>query len=197
MMNKIFCLLGGCAVGKDTVRSILLQDYEQHFVPAVSTTTRPPRKGEVDGVHYYFEDDKAFNFYKDTHQFVEMREYTTATGEVWRYGYTYHEIEDKLAQNNILIIADLAGFMDFKVIYGEQAVGIYLQLDRDTRVQRYLNRDVITFELVEEAVRRIKDDDERAFLVVDQWVDKTFNNHDSKTTAKEIVDYLIQEELIK
>jgi guanylate kinase len=41
-------------VGKGTLINRLLADHPGRFGFSVSHTTRPPRAGEVDGVHYHF-----------------------------------------------------------------------------------------------------------------------------------------------
>jgi guanylate kinase len=47
-------------VGKGTVVTRLTQEHPEIFV-SVSVTTRPPRPGEVDGVHYHFVSDAEFD----------------------------------------------------------------------------------------------------------------------------------------
>jgi len=47
-------------VGKGTVVTRLSQQHPEIFV-SVSVTTRPPRPGEVDGVHYHFVSDAEFD----------------------------------------------------------------------------------------------------------------------------------------
>jgi guanylate kinase len=51
---------GPTAVGKGTVVSRLSTDHPEIFV-SVSATTRPPRPGEVDGVHYLFVGEEEFD----------------------------------------------------------------------------------------------------------------------------------------
>lgn len=53
-------LSGPTAVGKGTVVTQLAQDHPEIFV-SVSATTRPPRPGEVDGVHYLFVSEADFD----------------------------------------------------------------------------------------------------------------------------------------
>lgn len=48
----ILCGPSGC--GKSTLLKKLFNDYPEKFQFSVSHTTRSPRPGEVDGVHYYF-----------------------------------------------------------------------------------------------------------------------------------------------
>lgn len=194
MKHKIICLLGGACTGKDTVRNGLLMKQDMLNVhSAVSTTTRPKRLGEEDGIHYHFIGDSRFKELEDEDAFVEVRTYEVADGSIWRYGYTYEEINQVLEKGHVLLIVDLEGFQEFKSLYGEDCMGIYLDIDRDIRIQRYLNRDELTFDMVEEAVRRIKDDDERAFLFVENWVDKIFKGFtNSEELITEVTAYLLQ-----
>ncbi len=53
-------LAGPAAVGKGTVVGCLRRRYPQVWL-SVSVTTRRPRPGEVDGVHYHFVEDREFD----------------------------------------------------------------------------------------------------------------------------------------
>jgi guanylate kinase len=57
---RLTVLSGPTAVGKGTVVTRLTQQHPDIFV-SVSVTTRPPRPGEVDGVHYHFISDAEFD----------------------------------------------------------------------------------------------------------------------------------------
>jgi len=57
---RLTVLSGPTAVGKGTVVTRLTQEHPEIFV-SVSVTTRPPRPGEVDGVHYHFISDAEFD----------------------------------------------------------------------------------------------------------------------------------------
>ena len=59
--HKIICIMGGACSGKDTLREMMMERYDDEFVSATSTTTRPMRVGEVEGKSYYFVDDAEFN----------------------------------------------------------------------------------------------------------------------------------------
>jgi guanylate kinase len=50
---RLTVVSGPTAVGKGTVVAALAKSHPEIFV-SVSATTRPPRPGEVDGVHYLF-----------------------------------------------------------------------------------------------------------------------------------------------
>ena len=51
--GKLFVISGASGVGKGTVLKAVMDKREDLFF-SVSATTRDPRPGEVDGVHYYF-----------------------------------------------------------------------------------------------------------------------------------------------
>jgi guanylate kinase len=55
----LFVISGPSGVGKGTVREALLEGRDDIQV-SISATTRPPRKGEVDGVDYFFMDRETF-----------------------------------------------------------------------------------------------------------------------------------------
>jgi guanylate kinase len=57
---RLTVLSGPTAVGKGTVVTRLAREHPDIFV-SVSVTTRPPRPGEVDGVHYHFISDAEFD----------------------------------------------------------------------------------------------------------------------------------------
>jgi guanylate kinase len=74
-------LSGPTAVGKGTVVAALARDHPEIFV-SVSATTRNPRPGEVDGVHYLFVSEAAFD---EMIRADELLEWAVVHG-VHRYG---------------------------------------------------------------------------------------------------------------
>jgi guanylate kinase len=59
MTGKLIVLTGPSGVGKGTLLKALLLKHPELYL-SVSATTRSPRAGEVDGVHYYFYDRDRF-----------------------------------------------------------------------------------------------------------------------------------------
>ena len=74
-------LSGPTAVGKGTVVSRLAAEHPEIFV-SVSATTRPPRPGEVDGVHYLFVSEDEFDTLVAEHALLEW----AVVHGVHRYG---------------------------------------------------------------------------------------------------------------
>ena len=72
--GKTFVICGPSGVGKGTVVARLLaSDPRLYF--SVSATTRPPRQGEVDGVHYHFLSREQFQRWIDEDAFLEHAEF--------------------------------------------------------------------------------------------------------------------------
>jgi guanylate kinase len=69
----LFVVSAPSGTGKSTlVRALLSEVPDVEF--SVSYTTRPPREGEVDGVHYHFVDRARFEAMVEREQFVEWAE---------------------------------------------------------------------------------------------------------------------------
>lgn len=51
--GQLIVVTGPMATGKDTIREVLIERHPE-IERVMSTTTRPPREGEIDGVTYHF-----------------------------------------------------------------------------------------------------------------------------------------------
>jgi guanylate kinase len=72
--NPLLVVVSGpSGVGKSTIVAELARRRPQ-VVPIVTTTTRPRRAGEVEGVHYHFVDEQAFAALRDSGGLLEWAE---------------------------------------------------------------------------------------------------------------------------
>lgn len=102
---RLTVLAGPTAVGKGTVVQALRKLHPE-LVVSVSATTRPPRPGEVDGVHYRFLSDGEFD---ELIASDGMLEWATVHGR-HRYGTPRGPVEDALARGErVLLEIDLDG----------------------------------------------------------------------------------------
>lgn len=69
----MFILSSPSGAGKTTLSRMLLA-ADSEIKLSVSATTRPPRPGEIDGVHYHFVSDATFNAMVDEDDFYEWAE---------------------------------------------------------------------------------------------------------------------------
>ena len=72
--GKTFIISGPSGVGKSTVLRELFRDREDLYF-SISATTRQPREGEVDGVHYHFIDVDRFRQMIQEDACLEYAEY--------------------------------------------------------------------------------------------------------------------------
>lgn len=72
--GKTFIISGPSGVGKSTVLKALLEQRSNVYF-SVSATTREPRPGEENGVHYHFLDVDTFREWIAKDQFLEYAEY--------------------------------------------------------------------------------------------------------------------------
>ena len=78
MRGKTFIISGPSGVGKSTVLSALLEKRKNLYF-SVSATTRDPRPGELDGIHYHFMDAESFRKWIAMDQFLEYAEYVATS----------------------------------------------------------------------------------------------------------------------
>lgn len=102
---RLTVLAGPTAVGKGTVSADLRARYPQVWL-SVSATTRAPRPGEVDGVHYHFVTPEAFDAMAAS---GELLEWAVVHGRN-RYGTPRRPVEERLAAGEpALLEIDLQG----------------------------------------------------------------------------------------
>ncbi len=90
-MARVFVITGPSGVGKGTlIRNLLSRVPELEL--SVSATTRRPRPGEEDGVHYHFLTDDQFAQRVDEGAFVEHADYSGR-----RYGTLRSELDKRTA----------------------------------------------------------------------------------------------------
>lgn len=181
-MNKLIVLCGGSGTGKDTLAQMIADKCNANTL--VSATTRPMRTGELEAVNYYFVDDETFDRLEMNDKIVASRKYDTEFG-VWRYGLNVDEIDSKLSKSHCVTIVDMGGLEQLKAKYGEQIVSVYLYLDKDTRAERYVNRDKVTFDGLKECIRRIEDD-EIVFKDARFKTDLSFYNRNTRQTFDQL-----------
>lgn len=103
--RRLAVLAGPTAVGKGTVAAHVREHHPEVWV-SVSVTTRAPRPGEVDGVHYHFVDDDEF---ERRRQAGELLEWAVVHGRA-KYGTPRQPVLDAIEQGRQpLLEIDLQG----------------------------------------------------------------------------------------
>jgi guanylate kinase len=98
--TTLFVVSGPSGSGKTSVMRYLLSNE------LLSFTTRPMRKGEVDGVDYEFISQDTFDSKFSNGELVE---YTTYVGNGYSYGLTENELFSKLDKGDAFFVCDAVG----------------------------------------------------------------------------------------
>jgi guanylate kinase len=102
--RRLTVLSGPSGVGKSTVVAELRRAHPEVWL-SVSVTTRRPRPGEVNGVHYYFVDGAEFDRLAEAGELLEWAEFAGN-----RYGTPREPVLKKLAEGvPTLLEIDLEG----------------------------------------------------------------------------------------
>ena len=101
--GRLFVLSGASGVGKSTIVKKLMEKRSD-ILFSVSATTREPREGEVDGVHYNFITEKKFQDMIKNNEFLEYDEHSKAF-----YGTPLAQLEEKLERGDVVLDVEPAG----------------------------------------------------------------------------------------
>ena len=102
--GMLLVVSGASGTGKGTLVKRLLQE-DPSFVFSVSATTRAPREGEIDGVHYHFLTEAQYDGLLAKDAFLEH-----ATVHDHRYGTLKEEVYGRMERGqNVLLDIDTQG----------------------------------------------------------------------------------------
>jgi guanylate kinase len=176
--SRLVVLAGPTAVGKGTVAAAIREDHPDVWI-SVSATTRRPRPGEVDGVHYWFVSDQEFDRMTGA---GELLEWAVVHGAA-RYGTPRGPVEEILASGRpALLEIDLQGARQVRASM-PQALFVFLKPPSwEELVRRLTGRGT---ESSPEQARRLET--ARAELAAESEFDVTVVNHEVHAAAAELV----------
>lgn len=176
--SRLVVLAGPTAVGKGTVAAQIRTHHPEIWI-SVSATTRAPRPGEVDGVHYHFVSEERFTELVESDQMLEWAQVHGAA----RYGTPRGPVQERLdAGVPALLEIDLQGARQVKESMPE-ALFVFLKPPSwDELVRRLVGRGT---ETPEEQQRRLAT--AKHELAAESWFDTTIVNHEVQTAAAELV----------
>lgn len=118
--------------GKTTLKDLVIKDFPD-IKYSISATTRQPRAGEVDGVHYFFKTKEEFEELIKNDGLIEWNE---VHGNY--YGTPKSFVEQTLAEGNrVLFDLDVFGKVNFDKVY-PTATGILILPPSDEELERRL-----------------------------------------------------------
>lgn len=120
----IAVLVGASGTGKTSIARFLAENHG--WFHGITTTTRPRRDSEQDGVDYNFTDDAGFRVKLNAGEFCE-------TVEQW--GYKYGSPAPQ-AEQDLVVVLNIAGAMTYRKMYGDNVHIIGLFCEESVRCSR-------------------------------------------------------------
>jgi len=192
MKNKIIVLVAPSGSGKDAILDELIK---KGYSAIVSDTSRPIRKGEKEGITYFFKEKKDFLKNIQKNKMVEYRKYNTLVNnipDIWYYGVSYKAIEN--IKNKSVLILDLKGLKNLRKKFPKLDItSFYIFVDYDIKRKRLEKRS----DYNKEETDRREIDDKKNFTsqnlkIVDYQID---NNGKLEEAVNKIISIMKKEKI--
>ena len=110
--GELVCILGPSGAGKDSVCN-LVASYNPNLWISVSCTSRDIRKGEVEGVNYFYLTKDEFEEKIKNNDFLEYATYNNSY-----YGTPLYKIKEKLNEGkDVVLVIEVQGALKVKKLY--------------------------------------------------------------------------------
>lgn len=173
--GTLFVIAGPSGVGKGTLVSMLRKNHSEISL-SVSATTRNPRPGEIDGVHYIFLTKTDFQNRIESGEFLEWAEFS---GNY--YGTNKKFVEKMLeAGQNIILEIDVQGALQVKNIL-KDAILIFIESPSFEELkERLIKRSTETEEEIQKRLSVVKSEREQKqkfnYIMVNDNLDNALKN---------------------
>jgi len=183
--SRLVVLAGPTAVGKGTVAGEIREHHPEVWI-SVSATTRSPRPGEEDGVHYWFVSEEEFSRLVAAGEMLEW----AVVHQTARYGTPRRAVEEMLEEGRpALLEIDLQGARQVRESMPE-ALFVFLKPPSwDELVRRLTGRGT---ESAEEQARRLETALEE--LAAEEEFDVTIVNREVHAAAEELVALMVDQQ---
>jgi guanylate kinase len=183
--SRLVVLAGPTAVGKGSVAAAVRERHPEVWI-SVSVTTRPPRPGEQEGVHYFFVSDDEFEAMVERGELLEW----AVVHRSARYGTPRGPVEAALAAGRLALLEiDLQGARQVRETMPD-ALFVFLKPPSwDELVRRLVGRGTET-----EAERSRRLETALGELAAEREFDVTVVNHEIHAAADELVALMMLEQ---
>lgn len=150
--GKLIIISAPSGCGKSTIINEIIKNKSLKLEFSISATTREPRRGEKDGVNYYFLSLEEFKSAIANDELVEYEE----VYEGRFYGTLKKEVERIQSKgDNVILDIDVKGGINVKKKYGKNALSIFIQPPSiDTLRHRLLSRGTDSIEAINQRVNK-------------------------------------------
>lgn len=153
--GKLLIISGFSGVGKGTVVKALLSKYDDCVV-SVSATTREPREGEQDGIHYFFIKKEEFEQLIQQNKLLEYAQYVDNY-----YGTPVDFVNDKIQSGtNVILEIEMQGALKVKEKVPEAKLIFILPPTAVTLRDRLVGRGTENAEVIQKRLIRAGEETE-------------------------------------
>ncbi len=174
MKGSILVVSGPSGSGKTSLARVVCEELGERAYFSISTTTRPKREGEKEGVDYFFVTKEEFLKDVEDGYFLEWAE---VHGNF--YGTSKKQINSALKKGKIVFLdIDVQGYESVKKTYENVVTGVFITTkDKNTLIQRLQKRGTETKESIEirmiNAMHEMKKIPEYDFLLINDDFDES------------------------
>lgn len=186
--KKAIILTGPSGGGKTTLAHFVLNTFP-YIMRSVSVTTRNPRKGEKEGLDYYFFTPEEFEEHIKNDSFVEWEQ----VYEGLYYGTLKKEVERVWSlDKQVLFVVDVIGAQNLKEFFGENGLFVYVRApSMEILRERLESRGTEDSVAIEKRLKRALGE-----LTYEQFADVVIVNDDleaSKAQIEQIItDFVVK-----
>jgi len=169
--GAVLVLSGPSGAGKSSLISKIIDDIGDTYF-SISTTTRPIRSGEVDGVDYYFVDKEEFESEVEDELFLE---HALVHGNY--YGTSLKPVKKALSEGKLVIFdIDVQGNNAIKNRLGDITTSVFVSPPSLSELKRRLeNRSTDSQEVIDKRVNMAKKEIQRVseyeYLIINDDLD--------------------------
>lgn len=179
--GKLFVISGASGVGKSSVLSRVMASRDDLSF-SVSATTRQPRPGEQDGVHYYFITKEQFEMMIGEDAFLEYDNHAANY-----YGTPIAQLEQRLCSGHVLLDIEPKGAEIVRGKRPDATLIFIMPPSEDVLEQRLRSRGDTSEEQIAMRLERAKWE-----MAQRNWYDYTVVNDDVDVCAKEVLEIIAQ-----
>jgi len=171
--GKLFVISGPSGAGKGTIcKRLIDESRREDLCLSVSVTTRKPREGEEEGVHYYFIDEDRFREMAEHGQLLEFAE---VYGK--HYGTPKEKVLEKLAEGtDVVLEIEMQGALKVKKNYPDGVFIFILPPSMAELRKRITGRGTETEDVIDLRMSKALDEisyiEEYDYVVVNEDLDE-------------------------